>query len=84
MIFVVCALGIVSAQHEVRKLKMALENERQVARELDIEWGRLQLEQSTLVARRHIEESARKQLSMELPSEQHVQILSTSQTEGAK
>lgn len=84
MLFAACALGIVNVQHEARKLNMALENKRKTERELDIEWGRLQLEQSTLVARRQIEDFARKQLSMELPSAQHVQFISTREEESSK
>ncbi|PTN11108.1 cell division protein FtsL [Nitrosomonas aestuarii] len=76
LILVVCALGVVSVQHEARKLKMALENEKKITRNLEVEWGRLQLEQSTLIARRHIENAAIEQLNMEVPSANHVQIIS--------
>ncbi|SES81232.1 cell division protein FtsL [Nitrosomonas marina] len=76
-LLVICALGVVAAQHEARKLNMAWENERKVARKLEIEWGKLQLEQSTLIARRQIENAARMQLNMEVPSADYVQIIST-------
>lgn len=81
---VVCALGVVTAQHETRKLNMALENEKKVARKLEVEWKKLQLEQSTLIARRQIENSARKQLNMELPSADHIQIISASRVDESR
>ena len=83
-IFVICALGLVTAQHETRKLNMALENENKITRKLDVEWGKLQLEQSTLIARRQIENSARKQLNMEVPSADHVQIVSAKKVDESR
>lgn len=84
LIMVVSALSVVNVQHEARKLNMALEHEREVARELNVEWGRLKLEQSTWVARRHIEGFAREKLNMQLPSDQRVQIISARKIEGSQ
>lgn len=84
LMLVVCALGVVTAQHETRKLNMALENEKQIARKLDVEWGKLQLEQSTLIARRQIEHSAREQLNMEVPSADHIQIISAKKVDDSR
>ena len=55
LLLIVSALGVVAAQHNARKLFIALENERQIERKLDIEWGRLQIEQSTLIRHGRIE-----------------------------
>jgi len=74
---VICALSVVYAQNEARKLNMALENERKITRKLNLEWKKLQLEQSTLIARRKIENEARRFLDMDLPSPNHVQIISS-------
>jgi cell division protein FtsL len=46
-VLVACALGLVTSQHKARKLFGALEHEHERARELDVEYGRLQLEAST-------------------------------------
>jgi cell division protein FtsL len=46
-VIVACALGLVTSQHEARKLFSDLEREHSRARELDVEFGRLQLEAST-------------------------------------
>ena len=76
VLLVICALGVVTAQHEARKLNMAWENERKIARKMQIEWGKLQLEQSTLIVRRQIEYAAKEQLNMEVPSVNSIQIIS--------
>ena len=46
-VLVACALGLVTSQHKARKLFTDLEREHNRARELDVEYGRLQLEAST-------------------------------------
>jgi cell division protein FtsL len=46
-VLVACALGLVTSQHRARKLFSDLERENSRTRELDIEYGRLQLEAST-------------------------------------
>jgi cell division protein FtsL len=46
-VLVACALGLVTSQHRARKLFSELEREHARARELDAEYGRLQLEAST-------------------------------------
>jgi cell division protein FtsL len=42
-----CALALVTSQHRARKLYVELQKEQELARDLDVEWGQLQLEQST-------------------------------------
>ena len=46
-VIVACALGLVTSQQEARKLFSDLDREHSRARELDVEFGRLQLEAST-------------------------------------
>lgn len=84
LMFVLCALGVVTAQHETRKLNMALENEKKIARKLQVEWGKLQLEQSTLISRRQIENAAREQLDMEVPSADYIQIISAKKVDESR
>lgn len=75
LLLIVSALGVVAAQHNARKLFTALENERQIERKLDIEWGRLQIEQSTLIRHGRIEGIARERLNMTVPSTSAIQIV---------
>jgi len=44
---ITCALGVVSSQHKARKLFVELQKEQELARQMEVEWGQLQLEQST-------------------------------------
>ena len=50
VVAVLCALGLVTSQHQARKLFVEFEHEQEVTRSLEIEWGQLQLEQSTATA----------------------------------
>lgn len=81
LVLIACALGIVTSQHTARKLFMALEKEKEIERKLDVEWGRLQLEQSTLIMHGRIERIAREHLNMIVPAASSVQIVSIGSTE---
>lgn len=76
MVGIACALGIVTSQHMARKLFMALENEKEMERKLEVEWGRLQLEQSTLIMHGRIERIAKEHLKMVVPAATEIQIIS--------
>ena len=67
MIVVVCALGAVTSQHRARKLFQAVEAEQERARQLEIEFGQLQLELSTWATSPRIEKIAREKLKMRIP-----------------
>jgi len=67
MIVVLCALGVVTSQHRGRKLFQDLESEQERARQLDIEFGQLQLEMSTWATHPRIEKIARERLRMVAP-----------------
>ena len=61
---VATAVGIVYSKHQGRELFIELEmlgNERD---RMDVEWGQLQLEQSTLTTQGQVELAARDQLGM--------------------
>lgn len=62
------ALGVVAAQHHARKLYSELEREQVRARDLEVEWGQLQLEQSTWAAHARVEKIAREQAGMRPPA----------------
>lgn len=59
-----CALSLVNSQYQARRLFIELESAQSQARQLDIEWAQLQLDQSTLGKHARIEEVARKSLRM--------------------
>ena len=61
------AVGVIYSKHETRKLFVELQKLHKQIDELNIEWGRLQLEQSAWTAHGRIEEVARKKLNMTLP-----------------
>ncbi len=64
---VISALGVVAAQHQSRQLFSELERQQARARALEVEWGQLQLEQSTLAAHVRIERLARDTLGLRMP-----------------
>ncbi|MDR3213397.1 MAG: cell division protein FtsL [Azoarcus sp.] len=69
------AVGVISAQHEARKLRNAFEHEQNRAQNLDVEWGRLQLEQSSLTDHRRVEKFARERLNMTSPQPGQILVL---------
>jgi cell division protein FtsL len=62
---VACALSAVSANHRARKLFTELEAGQKRMRDLDVEWGQLQLEQSTLAAHVRVEKVRARQAGHE-------------------
>ena len=67
---VVCVLSgmaLVYTKHEARKLFVELEGLTQERDELNIEWGQLQIEQSTWAQHARIEQVATKDLSLVRP-----------------
>jgi len=68
LVAVICALSVVKANHQARKLFIALGAEQKHLRDLGIEWGQLQLEQSTWAANVRVETLAREKLGMKRPS----------------
>ena len=63
------ALGVVASQHQTRKLFIELEREQSRARALEVEWGQLQIEQSTWAGHARIEKAARERLKMITPAQ---------------
>ena len=64
LLLVLCALALVNAQYHARSLFIAFERAQAAARQLDIEWAQLQLDQSTLGKHARIEAAARHELHM--------------------
>lgn len=61
------AIGVVLTKHYSRKFFIELQSLEAERDELEIEWGRLQLEQSTWATHGRIEKLAREHLQMQLP-----------------
>ena len=61
------AAGVVYAKHQARTLFVELERLSTERDRLNIEWGRLQLEQSAWSAHGFVEQVANRQLKMTLP-----------------
>jgi cell division protein FtsL len=69
---VACALLTVSANHKARKLTVTLEREQNRMRDLDVEWGQLQIEQQTWAGHGRVEAISRQRLAMKKPPVEHV------------
>ena len=65
---VICALAVVTSSHRARNLFVALEREQNRMHDLEVEWGQLQLEQSTWANHARIEKIARERLGMRPPA----------------
>lgn len=61
------AVAVIYSKHESRKLFVELQKLHKQVDEINIEWGRLQLEQSAWSSHGRIEKIARKKLHMKLP-----------------
>ncbi len=68
-------LGLVSSQHKARNLYFELEKLHQAEKQLEQEFGQLQLEQSTWAMHSRIEQVATQQLQMQVPEAARVQVV---------
>lgn len=82
LLTIVCALGVVTSQHKARKLFVAWQDEKERAQQMNVEWGKLQLEQGTLAAPARVERIARQQLQMHAPSKEQMRYLYTGDQAG--
>lgn len=64
ILLVLCALSLVNAQYQARRLFVELERAQSQMRQLDIQWAQLQLDQSTLGKHARIEMNAQRDLNM--------------------
>ena len=74
-VLVACALSLVASRHQARKLFVELEREQALARTYEIEYGQLQIEQSTWAMPARIEKIAREYLRMQVPGASRVELL---------
>ena len=62
------SVGVVYAEHQGRKLFVELQSLGYEKDRMDVEWGQLQLEQSTLTTQGQVEHDARTRLGMIIPA----------------
>ncbi len=74
-ILVACALVVVTSQHKARKLFVELQKEQEIARQYEVEYGQLQLEQSTWAMHSRIEKIAANNLQMRVPPATRVHLV---------
>lgn len=74
-ILVGCAVSLVASRHQARKLFVDLEREQSRARAYEVEFGQLQLEQSTWGMPARVEKIAREQLKMLLPTPARTEVV---------
>jgi cell division protein FtsL len=75
MVVVLCALSVVTSQHKARKLFIELQKEKERTQQMDVEWGQLQLEQSTWATPRRVGEVAEQKLQMHLPGSGQIKFI---------
>jgi cell division protein FtsL len=72
---IACALSLVTSRHQARKLFVELERQQGQAHAYEIEYGQLQLEQSTWAAPERVEKLARERLKMQIPGPGRIQVV---------
>ena len=74
-ICVISAMALVYTKHESRKLFVELEQLSHERDELNIEWGQLQIEQSTWATHARIEQVANDRLSLIRPGSNEIFVI---------
>jgi cell division protein FtsL len=81
-VLLVCALSVVTSNHRARLLFVDLGREQNRMHDLDVEWGQLQLEQSTWANPVRINKIAREKLGMHPPAAESVVSLDAAAVQG--
>lgn len=76
---VICALSMVTSQHKARKLYAQLQEQKEIAQQMDVEWGQLQLEQRTFSTPAQVEKAAIQQFQMQ-PINRQIRYIRLEQT----
>ena len=75
VLVIAASLGVVNSQNQSRKLFVSLQQEKERAHQMEVEWGQLQLEQSTLAAPARVERIATQQLQMQQPKKEQIRFM---------
>ncbi len=81
IMLIASALGAISSQHKARKLYLELQQELSTAKQLDVEWGQLRLEQGTWATHSRVERVAKRELKMTLPLAGRIEVVQLSRPE---
>jgi cell division protein FtsL len=74
-LLVVCAIGVVTSQHKARQLYAELQHQQDAAKQMAVEYGQLQLEQSTWAMHGRIEKIAGERLHMKVPDPSRIRLV---------
>lgn len=78
-VLVVCtvasAVAVVYSKHRSRRLFVELQSLERERDQLNVEWGRLRLEQGTWATPGRVEQAAREQLNMKMPERGDVVVV---------
>lgn len=72
---VVSGVKLIRAEHDARQLFVELEELKREQDRLQVDWGRLQLEQSTMATHSRIESLARERLNLKVPDAEQMFIV---------
>jgi cell division protein FtsL len=75
VILVTFALGLVTSQNEARKIFVELQKQQDDAKQLEVEYGQLQLEQSTWAMHSRVERIAANNLQMRVPQATRIHLV---------
>ena len=75
VVCVLSAIAVIYTKHESRKLFVELETLTNKRDELNIEWGQLQIEQSTWATHSRIEQVATEDLSLVRPTSAEIYVI---------
>ncbi len=75
VVCVTSAIALIYTKHESRKLFVELETLTQERDQLNIEWGQLQIEQSTWATHARIEQVAKDDLSLVRPEATEIYVI---------
>lgn len=75
LVCVMSAIALIYTKHESRKLFVELETLTQERDQLNIEWGQLQIEQSTWATHARIEQVAKDDLSLVRPEATDIYVI---------
>jgi len=81
VVFVLFSLGVVTSQHQARKLYSELDQLRATEKKYLAELNLLRLEQSTKSMHSKVEEHAKKELGMKVPESKQVQVINLREDE---
>ena len=75
VLIVMSAIAVVYARHESRGQFTQLQSLIVQRDALEVDWGRLQIEQSTWSAYARVERQARKRMAMRIPSPEEIEVV---------